>query len=146
MMVSGSKKRGPVTVTLIALLALVWVFPLFWAVFNSFRTYAYTSQNGYLSLGGWTLDNYQRAWEGADMGRYFWNSVIITVPAVIITLFLASLVAFVLAWSALHRTESRGGHTRTDYPGRGPLRHTVTTLAALLADLQQPAGERERSA
>ena len=56
------------------------------------------------------------------------------------------LVAFVLAWSALHRTESRGGHTRTDHPGRGPVRHTVTTLEAVLADLQDPAGARERRA
>ncbi len=97
MMVSGSKRRGPITVALIALLSLVWVFPLFWAVFNSFRTYSYTSKNGYLSLGGWTFDNYKNAWQGANLGKYFWNSVIITIPAVVLTLFLASLVAFVLA-------------------------------------------------
>jgi multiple sugar transport system permease protein len=95
--VGTDRGRGTAVTVLVALLALVWVFPLFWAVFNSFRDYAYTSQNGYLSFGGWTLDNYADAWERGNFGQHFWNSVIITVPAVVLTLFLASLAAFVLA-------------------------------------------------
>ena len=97
MMVGERKTRGPLVTGLIAVLALAWIFPLFWAVLNSFRDYAYTSANGYLSFGGWTFDNYQEAWERGNLGKHFWNSVIITVPAVVLTLFLASLVAFVLA-------------------------------------------------
>ena len=97
MMVGTRRSRGPVVTALVALLALAWVFPLFWAVFNSFRDYGYTSQNGYLSFGGWTLDNYREAWERGNLGQHFVNSVIITVPAVLLTLFLASMVAFVLA-------------------------------------------------
>jgi multiple sugar transport system permease protein len=97
MMVGSDRGRGPAVTVIVALLAVVWVFPLFWAVLNSFRDYAYTSENGYLSFGGWTLDNYADAWERGNFGQHFWNSVIITVPAVVLTLFLASLVAFVLA-------------------------------------------------
>jgi multiple sugar transport system permease protein len=97
MMVGTRKSRGPVVTALVAFLALAWVFPLFWAVFNSFRDYAYTSTNGYLSLGGWTLDNYRDAWERGNLGKHFLNSVIITAPAVLLTLFLTSMVAFVLA-------------------------------------------------
>lgn len=80
-----------------AVLSLAWLFPLFWALINSFRDYGYTQKNGYLSPGGWTLHNYQQAWEQGQFGLHFRNSLIITVPAVILTLFLASLVAFVLA-------------------------------------------------
>lgn len=97
MMAGTMKRRGPVVTVLVAFLALAWVFPLFWAVFNSFRNYAYTSQNGYLSFGGWTLDNYVEAWQAGNLGRHFLNSLIITVPAVLLTLFLSSLAAFVLA-------------------------------------------------
>lgn len=92
-----NKPRGRVATIAMTILALAWIFPLFWAVLNSFRNYAYTQTNGYLSFGGWTLDNYIRVWETADLGKYFINSMIITVPAVILTLFLASLAAFVLA-------------------------------------------------
>ena len=97
MMAGTARTRGPLVTTIVAILAVAWLFPLFWAVFNSFRDYAYTSREGYVSLGGWTFDNYREAWVVGNMGQHFWNSVIITVPAVVFTLFLSSLVAFVLA-------------------------------------------------
>ncbi|MCB0908159.1 MAG: carbohydrate ABC transporter permease [Nocardioidaceae bacterium] len=92
-----SRPRGTVATVIMALLSLLWLFPLIWAVINSFRDYNYTQQNGYLSFGGWTISNYKEAWDRGQFGLHFWNSLIITVPAVLLTLFLASLVAFVLA-------------------------------------------------
>jgi multiple sugar transport system permease protein len=77
--------------------ALSWLFPLAWAVINSFRDYAYTAVHGYVSLGGFTLQNYANAWKQGEYGLHFWNSAVITVPAVVLTLFLASCMAFVLA-------------------------------------------------
>lgn len=94
------RRRHPARVVLHAFLVVVavgWLFPIGWAVLNSFRDYAYTAANGYASLGGWTFDNYVEAWERGDFGRSFVNSLIITVPAVLLTLFLASCTAFVLA-------------------------------------------------
>ena len=92
-----NRRRGAIATVCMAVLALLWLFPLLWAVLSSFRDYAYTQAHGYLSLGGWTFDNYQRVWADADLGKYFMNSLIITVPAVLLTLFLSSLAAFVLA-------------------------------------------------
>jgi multiple sugar transport system permease protein len=92
-----SNRRSNIVMVIVALLSLLWLFPLFWAVLNSFRDYAYTQENGYLSFGGWTLANYQNAWTGGDLGKYFVNSLIITVPAVLLTLFLASMAAFVIS-------------------------------------------------
>ncbi|WP_433652137.1 carbohydrate ABC transporter permease [Micromonospora zamorensis] len=77
--------------------ALVWLFPIAWAVLTSLRSYDYTAANGYVSFGGWTFDNYVTAWQTAEFGQHFLNSVYITVPAVLLTLFLASCVAFVIA-------------------------------------------------
>jgi multiple sugar transport system permease protein len=77
--------------------ALLWLFPVLWALLNSFRDYAYTAANGYVSLGGWTFQNYVDSWQQADFGRTLVNSAIVTVPAVIITLFLSCCVAFVVA-------------------------------------------------
>jgi multiple sugar transport system permease protein len=77
--------------------AVGWLFPILWAVLTSFRSYEYTAINGYVSFGGWTIDNYVTAWRTAEFGKHFLNSVYITVPAVLLTLFLASCVAFVIA-------------------------------------------------
>ena len=57
----------------------------------------YTAAHGYFSFGGFTFDNYTEAWERADFTQHFLNTIYITVPAVLLTLFLASCVAFVLA-------------------------------------------------
>jgi multiple sugar transport system permease protein len=77
--------------------ALAWFFPVLWALVNSLRDYEYTALHGYLSLGGFTLDNYARAWNEGELPGYFWNSLVITVPAVLLTLFLSSCAAFVLS-------------------------------------------------
>jgi multiple sugar transport system permease protein len=92
-----NRPRGRVMTIIMLVLALIWLFPLIWALINSFRDYNYTQVNGYLSFGGWTLDNYRDAWSRGNFGLHFRNSLYITIPAVFLTLFLSSLVAFVLA-------------------------------------------------
>jgi multiple sugar transport system permease protein len=92
-----SKPRGIVVTVIVALLALLWLFPLLWALVNSFREYEYTQANGYLSFGGWTTSNYEEAWTRGNFGLHMRNSLLITVPAVLLTLWLSSMVAFVLA-------------------------------------------------
>jgi multiple sugar transport system permease protein len=82
----------------LALTALVWLVPLLWAVYTSLRSYADTSAHGYLSLAhGLTFANYGNAWSQSDLPVYFWNSVLITVPAVLLTLVFSSFVAFFVA-------------------------------------------------
>jgi len=44
-----------------------------------------------------TFENFANAWTQSDMWRYFLNSVYVTVPAVLLTLFLASMVAYVVS-------------------------------------------------
>ncbi len=78
-------------------ISLLWLFPLLWALFNSFRDYSYTVQHGYLSFGGFTFDNYINAWNRGGFTNSFLNSAIITVAAVLLTLALSSCAAFVLA-------------------------------------------------
>src|SRR4029078_11284066 len=47
----------------------------------------------------------------------------------------ATLVALLLATSALHRQESRGAHTRTDFPEAAEPRHVTLTVPDVLGDL-----------
>jgi multiple sugar transport system permease protein len=79
------------------LAALFWLTPLVWTIYTSLRPYADTAERGYVSLPGTlTFKNYTDAWTNADMPHYFLNSLLITIPAVVIVLFLASCVAFVV--------------------------------------------------
>jgi multiple sugar transport system permease protein len=82
----------------LAVTALVWLIPLLWAVYTSLRSYADTSEHGYLSLAhGLTFANFETAWTQSGLPMYFWNSILITVPAVLLTLLFSSFVAFYVA-------------------------------------------------
>jgi multiple sugar transport system permease protein len=83
------------TYIFITLLAIVWVFPLVWALFAALRTDRDTVKNGYFSWPtGLTLDNFVNAWNGAEIPRAYLNTLIITIPSVIVALLIASMVAF----------------------------------------------------
>jgi multiple sugar transport system permease protein len=82
----------------LAATALVWLAPLLWTVYTSLRPYADTAAHGYFSLAGsLTLENYARAWRQAELPRYFVNTMVITVPALLLTIALAALVAFAVS-------------------------------------------------
>lgn len=81
--------------TFLILTCLMTLAPLLWAVYASLRTYDDTSVNGYFSIAkSLTLDNFGKAWEVGDLPHFYWNTFMITVPALIITLLLSSMVAF----------------------------------------------------
>jgi len=80
------------------IMTVLWTTPLLWAMYTSLRPYGETAKYGYLSLPHHlTFSNFTSAWSQADIAHYFWNSVIITLPAVVLTLGLASCVAYVLS-------------------------------------------------
>jgi multiple sugar transport system permease protein len=98
----GSRRRSriaPARILLyafISLTALVWLVPIAGAIFASLRPFTETVRDGFFS---WphtlTLDNYANAWKQGDIPRKYLNTVVILVPALLFTLFFASMVAFV---------------------------------------------------
>jgi multiple sugar transport system permease protein len=79
-------------------MCLLWLMPMFWAVYASLRPRAETDRLGYLSFPETlNLDNYVTAWNQSEMARYFLNTLVIVVPAVLLVLFLASMMAFTVS-------------------------------------------------
>lgn len=79
-------------------IALAWLLPLAFAVYVSLRPREETDRLGYVSLPETlNFDNWFQAWEQAEMVKYFINTLIIVVPAVIIVLFLATMMAFAIS-------------------------------------------------
>ena len=93
-----SQKRKDTFISIfIGIFAFVWIFPILWTVWTSLRPY-----NDIISYGifSWprrlTFDNYINAIQEMKIGVYLLNSLLVTVPSVILTLFFGSLVAFVV--------------------------------------------------
>src|SRR5262249_51112744 len=77
---------------------LVWVFPILWAFFTAMRPYADTSQYGYVSWPKhFNFDNFKNAYTQSDMLHYFFNSLIVAIPAIVIILAFSSALAFVVS-------------------------------------------------
>ncbi len=77
---------------------LLWITPIVFALYVSMRPYSETSRLGYVSLPHHlTFSNFSQAWTQSDMWRFFLNSARVTIPAVLITLLLASAAAFVVS-------------------------------------------------
>lgn len=82
----------------IGLFALVWILPIAYTAYTSLRPYSELLRFGTFSRPREiNFQNYIDAWQGSGMPRFFWNSVVVTIPAVILTLALASMVAFVVS-------------------------------------------------
>jgi multiple sugar transport system permease protein len=97
----GASRRGrPRYGTHIFLIAMsvLWLVPLLWAVYTSLRPKAATDKFGYLSMSGaFNFKNYTNAWSQGGFATAFKNSAIITIPAVLVTIILASMVAFAVS-------------------------------------------------
>ncbi|MFZ5854188.1 MAG: carbohydrate ABC transporter permease [Chloroflexota bacterium] len=82
----------------LATTSLVWLAPVLWAVYTSLRPYGETARLGYVSIGGtYGLQNYVDAWVKADLPKYFVNTIIIVLPAIVLVLLLSSMLAFAVS-------------------------------------------------
>jgi multiple sugar transport system permease protein len=77
---------------------LAWITPVAFALYVALRPQSETNKLGYVSLPHHlTLQNFANAWTQSDMWHFFLNSAIITIPAVLVTLLLASAFAYVVS-------------------------------------------------
>jgi len=94
------KKQRPKygTHLFLIIMSILWLIPLVWAMYTSLRPRADTEKYGYFSVAGaFNFDNFVAAWNQGGFATYFGNSVIITVPTVILTLLFASMMAFAVS-------------------------------------------------
>ena len=78
--------------------AVIWLVPIVGAVNLAFRPYGETSRNGFFSFPKTlTLDNFRHAFKQGDMGRHYWVTFLIVVPALALTLLLSSFVAYAVS-------------------------------------------------
>lgn len=97
--------RRAVTYVLLALWAVIVLFPFYWMVLTSVKSYStYSSERipAFFTLSP-TLQNYRDAFTAVPLGRYFLNTVIFTVATTAIMLVVITLAAF-----AFERLNFRG--------------------------------------
>ncbi|MEW6046507.1 MAG: carbohydrate ABC transporter permease [Bacillota bacterium] len=123
----GGTAPGALVDTVVVLVALAWLLPTLGLLVSSLRPAPDVAGSGWwtifanpFDLTRWTLENYRHVLGQQGMGRAFFNSFLITVPATLLPILLASLAAFAFAW--------------LDFPGRQVL--FLAVVAFLVVPLQ----------
>lgn len=99
--------RRTVTYVLLALWAVIVLFPFYWMVLTSVKSYsAYSAERipAFFTLSP-TLQNYHDAFTAVPLARYFLNTLVFTVATTAIMLVVITLAAFAFA-----RLNFRGKH------------------------------------
>jgi multiple sugar transport system permease protein len=98
----GRRKRRWVFHAVMIPLTLIWVAPMIFVVVLAFRSFDDISANGTAAWPkSFSWDNFATALGAGAMGRAMWISVQVTVPAVILSLLLASMAAYALSRFAI---------------------------------------------
>src|SRR5258708_5489854 len=94
----GRPRRRYGTHLFLVAMSVMWLVPLLWTLYTAVRPKAVTDKYGYWSLHGpFNLDNFTAAWTQGGMATYFGNTLLITVPSVLLTLALSSMMAFAVS-------------------------------------------------
>jgi alpha-glucoside transport system permease protein len=98
-----NKLTSPWASLVAVVLAILWTAPTFGLLVTSFRPKSDIDSTGwwhFFASPSFTLDNYREALSSnsGGLGTNFINSIVITIPAVLIPISLAALAAYAFAW------------------------------------------------
>jgi alpha-glucoside transport system permease protein len=89
----------------VILIAIIWIFPTVGLLITSFRPSSEVASSGWwtvlahpFNFTHFTLANYREVITGIGIGRAFINTLIITLPACILPIIIASFAAYAFAW------------------------------------------------
>jgi len=85
------------------IIAALWTIPTIGLLITSFRPEVDITRNGWWNVFGnprFTLDNYEQALFGGQtsLATYFVNTIVVTLPSVVIPIAIALLAAYAFAW------------------------------------------------
>ncbi len=114
------------------LFAVLVIAPLLWTVYSSFKTNQEFFQNPWALPDSLQIQNYITAWNKANIGKYFFNSVIVTGIVVTANALLGSMTAY-----ACTRLRLKCGRFTTLFYMAGMFVPTVLCVVPMFLQLQR---------
>jgi N-acetylglucosamine transport system permease protein len=94
---AGDKAVGVMSHTVLVIWSVLVVVPLLWVIMSSFKTSSEIFASPFALPSSWNFTNYVNAWTTAGIGSFFFNSVIVVLGALFVTMLFGSMSAYVLA-------------------------------------------------
>ena len=92
-----TRLQNPIIYFVLIVFSLINVYPIAWMVINSFKSEKEFSLDPFFLPDTWRWENYVEAWQTAQLGTYFFNSIFVSVISVIITVFFGALASYFIS-------------------------------------------------
>ena len=89
--------KQPIIYISLILFSLINVYPIAWMIINSFKSEKEFSLDPFFLPDTWRWENYLEAWQTANLGTYFFNSIFVAVISVIVTVLFGALASYFIA-------------------------------------------------
>lgn len=84
--------------TILTIFAIFAIGPLIWLLISAFKSNSQIFSDPFsLPSGRWQWENFQKAWIQGNFGIYFWNTVVMTVPSVFLTVLFSTMAGYSIA-------------------------------------------------
>lgn len=100
----GGRMRATITSAILAPICLLWIYPFLWVISAALKTNDEIFAGPGLIPKSPQWSNFSRAWNQANIGRYFLNTTVITLSTVVIVVVTTGMMGYVLG--------------RYDFPGK----------------------------
>jgi len=87
---------GAIVFIVLCILSLAYLYPLLWLFFNSLKTDNELFNNPWSIISSMQFINYVTAWTSGKIGISFFNSVVVSLSSVGITIVISAMAAFAL--------------------------------------------------
>ncbi|HOL92562.1 MAG TPA: carbohydrate ABC transporter permease [Clostridiales bacterium] len=88
--------RSIIITALLSLVSVTYLYPLLWLIINSLKTDTEMFTDPWSVVPSFQFSNYATAWVSGKIGTSFFNSVIVSLISVGVTIIVASMAAFAL--------------------------------------------------
>jgi N-acetylglucosamine transport system permease protein len=99
----GSMISKVLTYAVLIFWATIVIFPMLWSIMSSFKTDQEIFFSPWALPQALVFENFARAWVKARIGAYLFNTLLIIIPSLFLTLLLSAMTSYILA-----RFEFRG--------------------------------------
>jgi N-acetylglucosamine transport system permease protein len=89
--------RRAITQLVFVFYGIVVIFPMVWLLYTAFKTTEELFASAWSLPAVWSLANFTEAWNEAQIGDFFWNSIFVTISTLLLQLFLGSMASYSLA-------------------------------------------------
>ncbi|MGD6856603.1 MULTISPECIES: carbohydrate ABC transporter permease [Bacillus] len=91
------KWKRPIIYAVLIIFAIVNAYPIIWMAINSFKSEKEFATNQFGLPSTFVFENYLSAWETANLGTLFTNSLFVTITATLLTVLIGAIASYFLS-------------------------------------------------